>query len=68
MTEGVGVPLNFGAVASLGVRAVVGMGRWARHCRGRRAAVTESTVTTRSRGKWPTMTTSDESGAFNDAR
>jgi hypothetical protein len=52
-----------------GMRAVVGMGQRARRCRGRRAAVTESTTTTRTADnatreeRW-TMTPSNKSSHF----
>jgi hypothetical protein len=50
-----------------GVRAVAGVGQWAWHCHGRRAAVTESTTMTRmadeaTRGEGRTMTTSNKRG------
>jgi hypothetical protein len=49
-----------------GMSAVAGVGRWVRYCRGRRAAVTESTTATRTadnatRGEERMMMTSEES-------
>jgi hypothetical protein len=52
-----------------GVKAVVDVGRQAQHCRGRRAAETESTTMTRTadnttRGEGWTMTTSGKNGCL----